>query len=137
MTLSVLDKSNYFKAILILARKDRKISKAEREMMLKIGTMLGFEREFCKNAIDEILINKYITPDPPKFSNPKIAESLIIDGLKLALTDRELVKDEIDYLKSIAKKNGLDSHWLNEIVNSEVKKNGKSKEESLNIEKYL
>lgn len=137
MTLSVLDKSNYFKAILILARKDRKISKAEREMMLKIGTMLGFEREFCKNAIDEILVNKYITPDPPKFSNPKIAESLIIDGMKLALTDRELVKDEIEYLKSIASKNGLDTDWLREVINSEIKNNGNSKEESLYIEKYL
>ena len=135
--MEILDKSNYFKALLVLGGKDRKISQNERDIMLKIGTMLGFEKEFCNNAINEILVNKYIIPDPPKFSDAKIAESLIIDGLKLALSDRELNKEEFEYLSSIAEKNGISKNWLKNQIEKELYKDGNSSKADFKIVQYL
>ena len=59
MKITVLDGSNYFKGLLLLIRKDRKITQAEIELMKRVGNTLGFEKTFCDNAISEILGNRY------------------------------------------------------------------------------
>ena len=76
MKISVPDASNYLKGLLLLIRKDRKISEEEHELMARVGKNLGFEKNFVENAIHEILDNKYITVIPPEFSSREIAEKL-------------------------------------------------------------
>ena len=68
MNISVVDASNYFKGLLLLIRKDRKVTESEVEFMRHIGKALGFERQFCENAIQGILENEHIRDQPPRFA---------------------------------------------------------------------
>jgi hypothetical protein len=73
---------------------------------------LGFEKEFCDNAIHEILENKFIVDAPPEFSTKELAMKFIKDGLRLASTEDELRAPEEEWLKSTATKNGLGLDWF-------------------------
>jgi hypothetical protein len=98
MKINVIDGSNYFKGLLLLIRKDRNIAESEIQLMKGIGKTLGFEREFCNNAIHEILENKHIVDVTPKFSTKDLAIKFIKDGLALAFSDNEFHPSEEDWL---------------------------------------
>jgi len=112
MKISVPDASNYLKGLLLLIRKDRKISEEEHELMTRVGKNLGFEKSFVENAIQEILDNKYISPVPPEFSTREIAEKFIKDGLAIAFSDMEMHPDEEKWLLSVAARNNIDEAWF-------------------------
>lgn len=105
------DKSNYFKGLLILIGKDKKISDSEKANFRKLSKILGFNKEFCDNAIAELLDNEYIIETPPSFSSTEIAKAFIVDGMKIAFADKELHIFELNWLKSVAEKNSLDKEW--------------------------
>ena len=79
MNIGVIDRSNYLKGLLLLVRKDSRISDAEVRLTKRIGKALGFEHAFCDNAIREILENKYIVDVPPEFSAKKLADNLLVE----------------------------------------------------------
>lgn len=138
MKLDVLDRSNYLKGLLVLIGKDNLVSDEERELVMKAGSKLGFEKQFCTTAINEILENEYISNEPPKFSEKKIAKSFIIDGIRLAFIDQDYDAREIEYLESTAQLNQVESTW----VNSSIKEAWKFKSDVreslyLEIEKHL
>jgi hypothetical protein len=112
MNVSIVDGSNYFKGLLLLIRKDRKISDSEIILMQYIGKMLGFEKEFCDNAIRDILENEYIEDTPPRFTTKELAEKFVKDGLAVAFSDRECHPSEEAWLKNAAIHNGLDEAWF-------------------------
>lgn len=112
MDISVLDGSNYFKGLLLLIRKDNKITKKEQELITHIGITLGFEKMFVENAVNEILDNKYISTVPPVFSTREIAEKFLKDGFTLAASDREIHPHEEAWLYSVAGKNNIGKEWL-------------------------
>jgi len=112
MKISVIDASNYFKGLLILIGKDRKIADPEIALMQRIGKSFGFEKVFCDNAIRDILENKFILDVPPEFSEKELAKKFIRDGLMLAASDNEMHPSEIEWLLSIAEKNGIDAEWF-------------------------
>ncbi|HNX23519.1 MAG TPA: hypothetical protein PKG60_05695 [Spirochaetota bacterium] len=112
MNISVLDGSSYFKGLLLLIRKDNKISKDEHLLLARIGKTLGFEKTFIENAIQEILNNKYITSTPPVFSTRELAEKFLKDGLVLAASDRNIHPHEEAWLSSVADKNNIEKEWL-------------------------
>jgi hypothetical protein len=112
MRISIIDAGEYFRGLLLLSRRDRKISEPEAELMKRIGKTLGFEREFCDNAIREILENEYILDTPPKFSTSDLAMKFIKDGLTLAFSDKEVVAFECEWLRAAAENNGLDMQWF-------------------------
>ncbi len=115
MEMTLQDRSNYLKGLLILIGKDKKISESEREKLIEISDLLGFDRKFCSEAIDEILNNEYIIEEPPLFSNIEIAKAFIKDGIILAFSDKELHLYELNWLNSIIKKNRIEPGWgLNE-----------------------
>ena len=114
MNISVMDGSSYFKGLLLLIRKDGKVTEMERELMTRIGKNLGFESGFVENAIHEILDNRFITVTPPEFSTRELAEKFLRDGLTLAFSDRELHPGEEKWLLSVAKCNNIDLKWLGE-----------------------
>jgi len=114
MDITILDRSVYFKGLLLLIRKDHKITDSEIQLMKHIGKILGFEPSFCDNAIQNILENKYILDETPIFSSKEIATLFIKDGLYLASSDNEVHPLEEEWLKDIVMKNDLDLEWYHQ-----------------------
>lgn len=112
MTITVKEGSEYFRGLLLLISKDRKITDAETFLMKRIGQALGFEKDFCDNAIHEILDNKFVVDEPPQFSTRELAMKFIKDGLTLAGADEETHGFEESWLRSAAENNGLDAEWF-------------------------
>lgn len=113
MEIPQLDRSSYLKGLLITARKDNKLVESEIEIIKKFASRLGFSSDFFEETIKNLLENKYITDEPIKFSERSIAKSFIEDGLKLALSDNEIGKEEIGWLLETAKVNGIGEEWVN------------------------
>ena len=113
MNIPVVDASNYFKGLLLLIRKDRKVAESEVSLMKRIGKALGFEEEFCNQAIAGILENEHVRDQPPKFSTKELAQKFIQDGLIIAQSDNEMHPTELEWLRLVAELNGLDLQWFN------------------------
>ncbi len=112
MQISITDGSNYFRGLLLLIRKDRRIALPEIEHMRGIGKSLGFEKGFIETCIQEILENQFVADSPPQFSSSGLAIMFIRDGLTLASSDMEIHPAEEEWLKAVADKNGIDEHWF-------------------------
>jgi hypothetical protein len=112
MNISVIDASNYFKGLLLLIGKDRKITQGESALLKRVGKALGFEREFCKNAVNDILENPYIVDTLPVFSSREIAKKFILDGFVIAAVDGAIHLLEEEWLKSTAENYGLEDEWF-------------------------
>jgi hypothetical protein len=112
MTITVRDGSEYFRGLLLLIAKDRNISDAETILMKRIGKALGLEKDFCNNAIQEVLENPFIAPEPPRFATQDLAMKFIRDGLTLAMSDDDPHESEESWLRSVAAKNGISDEWL-------------------------
>jgi hypothetical protein len=123
MQIPIIDKSNYLKGLLITARKDNQLAPSERKIITGIAERLGFSQDFYEEVLHNLLANKYIGEEPIKFSDKKIAESFIVDGLKLAYSDNQAATGEIDWLKQTAAENDISDKWFNEKLAS--LKNGK------------
>jgi hypothetical protein len=126
MKISVEDGSNYFKGLLLLIRKDRKIEQPEVDLMQRIGKILGFERAFCENAIREIQENNYIVDDPPVFSTKDLALMFVKDGLTLAYSDNEFHPLEEQWLRSTSERNGLDTKLFSQVLENITHRKGSS-----------
>ena len=139
MKLNVFDRSNYLKGLLVLISKDKKISDDESDFIVKVGKTLGFDKEFCEEAIETLLENNYISQEPPEFSNVEFARSFIEDAISVAITDNELSQLEIGYLKAIAEKNHVDDDWFVRQLSTadKISKNIKFDIPHLSVEKHL
>lgn len=116
MEMTHLDRSNYFRGLLLLVRQDNKVNKEEDSMILKIGKRLGFSYDFCKGTLKDILDNKYITEEPPKFSNKEVAEKFIKESIELAVIDDDLDIKELEWINSIIRENEMEEEWrLNQV----------------------
>jgi uncharacterized tellurite resistance protein B-like protein len=113
LNFKLLDKSNYLKGLLIIARKDKQLAESEKNILKSISEKLGFSSDFYEETIRNLLVNEHINDDPIKFSNKKIAASFISDGLKLAYSDKNIHDAEISWLKATAAENSLDEEWFN------------------------
>lgn len=125
MQIPVIDKSNYLKGLLITARKDKQLTDSEKEIIKGVAERLGFAKDFYEEVIQNLMRNKYIDEEPIKFSDAKIAESFVIDGLKLAYSDNLIENTEIEWLKNVASENGIAEKWFNEKLISVKTNQGK------------
>ncbi len=116
MEISVLDKSNYLKGLLIIAKKDNQLAEQEKKIIRQFAVKLGFAHDFYEDTLKSLLSNKYISEEPIIFSDKKIAESFITDGLTLANSDNSVVGVEIDYIRSIATANNFDKKWFDDKI---------------------
>jgi hypothetical protein len=116
MSLPLLVRSNYYRGLLVLAGKDSIVDPRERELMIRVGEILDFDRRFCEAAIDDLLRNPHITDEPIVFPTEEIAECFLRDGLRLAIVDEKIDLKELDWLKTIARANGITTEWLDEEV---------------------
>jgi len=112
MNIPVIDKSNYLKGLLITARKDNQLADSEKKIIKGIAERLGFASDFSDEIIQNLLSNKYLIEDPIKFSDIRIAESFVLDGLKLAFSDNKVAGDELEWLKKTAIENGINVKWF-------------------------
>jgi hypothetical protein len=112
MNISVVDASNYFRGLLLLIGKDRKITEGECVLLKRVGKALGFEREFCNNAVHDILENQYILDSLPVFSSPEIARKFILDGFAIAAVDGAIPAPEEEWLKSTADTYHFENNWF-------------------------
>ena len=116
MKISLIDRSLYLKGLMLLIRKDREIRDEERNVMLCIGKMLGFDNGFCEKAIDDILHNKYVVDEPPHFSNADVARHFVLDALRIAIADGEVHEKEVQWVKAVAVANGIEEELFNGVV---------------------
>lgn len=121
MKLTLLDRSSYFKGLLLLIKRDNVINENEKSLMIKIGKTLGFDKSFTEGAVKELMENEFLTDDVPTFSDRFIAESFILDGLKVAFSDNNLSAEELEHLTKIANQNGIDKEWFMLIISKYIK----------------
>ena len=117
MEIPIIDRSNYLKGLLITARKDNQLAESEKSIIKQIAMRLGFANDFYEDVIKSLLNNKYITDEPIIFSDKKIAESFIDDGLKLAFSDNKVSDSEISWLRATSEANGIDKKWFEDKMN--------------------
>ncbi|MAT59383.1 MAG: hypothetical protein CMF23_15530 [Ignavibacteriae bacterium] len=101
------DKSEFLRGFLLLIRQDKKISKYERNMTLVIGKYFGFDEEFCEESIDSILVNEYVSNDPPQFSSKSIAKYFVLESYNILKQIHLLTDTELEWLRKTAEANHL------------------------------
>ena len=131
MKIPELDKSNYLKGLLIVAKKDNRLAETEKDILKNFALRLGFATDFYDETIRNLLTNKYISEGMIRFSDPIIAKSFITDGLRLAFSDNQANSDEINWLQEIAEYNGLTAEWFEKKLSSLKKPGSPSKEFAL------
>lgn len=114
MNISVKDKSNYLKGLLIIARKDNQLAENEKKIIRDIAVRLGFAPDFYEDVLKSLLANKYISEEPIHFAEKKVAESFLADGLKLAYSVAVLAENKIEWLKQVSITNDIEENWFNE-----------------------
>jgi hypothetical protein len=137
MLINPRDRSNFFQGLLILLGKEKKLTQDESEMLMQIAKSLGFNSEYADNAIKDFLRNKFIIEDPPVFSDCNFAEIFIRDGMKLALADKILNFDQIDWLSKTALKNNLSKQWVFIELESLLDNYNTRAERHFDIQKYV
>jgi hypothetical protein len=138
MKMSQLEKSNYYRGLLVLVGKDRMIDQTERDLMIQVGRTLDFDPRFCESAIDDLLRNRYLTDEPIIFSVRHAAECFLRDAIRVAIVDSALHPQELKWLRVIARSNGLPQKWLNaEIAHLQELKASNSLPDSFEIQRYL
>ncbi len=114
--ISVKEKGEYLRGLLVLSRLDLTVSSEEKFMLIKISNLLGFDPQFGIQAVQEIEENIYINEKPPKFNSILIGNSFISDGLQLAYLDNNFHPNEIRWIRNSAKINGIEnSFWLSKM----------------------
>jgi hypothetical protein len=112
MNATILDASDYLRGLLILIRRDGRITPKESEVIARAGRHLGFEERFCAQAVAEILENGFIDETPPVFSSPGLAKKFVTDALRAAYIDRQLDDREEQWLQSTVERNGCGAQWF-------------------------
>ena len=133
MKLSLIAKSNYYKGLLVISKRDRVIDAREREFLIKIGEILDFDRRFCEATIDELLSNPHISRSPIIFFSEAVTECFFRDALRLASVDGCIHPLELRWLRQTAHANGKSDQWLDRIIQESPGDPGAP----LEIQKYI
>jgi len=122
LKITIQDKSNYFRGLLVLVGQDRIIHKEEKIKILNLGKLLGFEENFVKESVNNLLENNFINFEPPKFSSKEIAKRFIKDAVNIALIDDDLHLFELEWIKNATEINEVDHEYFEDMLkkNSEI-----------------
>lgn len=112
MNIPVLDRSHYLKGLLITAKLDKQLTDKEKDMIKGISDKLGFAADFFNETIRGLLSNQYISDEPIRFSDKKIAESFLSDAIKLAYSDGHISDAELNWLKETARINLINDDFV-------------------------
>ena len=134
--LNSLDRSYYFKGMLLLVRKDEKICAEEKKLLMRIGKILRFNQRFCEQTINDLLQNEHITELPLEFSTKEWAEIFLKDAIKIAYSDHELHIKEYNWLQQIARTNKISDQWLLDQLSTFLNRHEPDEEINFEIEKF-
>jgi hypothetical protein len=137
MNIDQIDRSNYFKGLLILIGTTRKITETERIAIRDVAEILGFGYNFVTNAMDELFGNQYIIAEPPRFSNHILAEIFIRDGMRVAFSNKILHLYELQWLARFAVNNNFSKQWFFIELEQYLDNNTQTQENSFEIQKYI
>jgi hypothetical protein len=138
MNLSLLNRSHYYKGLLVLSRRDRFVDAREKTLLLQMGKILDFDRRFCEATIDDLLSNTHITREPVIFSEERIKECFFRDALRLAFVDGYLHPMELCWLRTVAHANNQSDQWLDAIIReSEENIGALDRSTPFEIQRYL
>jgi hypothetical protein len=138
MKLPLFVKSNYYKALLVLSRRDRIIDPGERKLLIRIGKMLDFDKRFCEAAINDLLSNPHISRSPIIFPDENIKECFFRDALQLAHSDALFHPAESRWLRQMAHANGWSDERLESLIRDFRKNmNEKNPHAPLEIQQHL
>lgn len=112
MKFNLIDKSNYFRGLLIVIRKNKTVTESASRTVKRIAAVLDLNQDFVDISLKNLLVNEYIVEEPPKFSDCLIAEIFIKDAINLALSDGILSLLQIQWLMNTAQKNNLSKQWV-------------------------
>lgn len=104
---TLVDKSNYLKGLMVLARQDKRLIHNEKEIIRSVAKKFGFSRDFYEDALQNLMSNKYISDEPVIFSSRQVAELFLADGFELALSDNDFDISELKWLKGVALANTI------------------------------
>jgi len=116
MKLPLAEKSDYYKGLLVVSRRDRILHERERDFLIRVGEMLDYDRRFCENTLDELLSNAHISRTPVVFSSEIIKECFFRDALRVAYMDGCIHPAELRWLRQAAQANGKSNQWLDSII---------------------
>jgi hypothetical protein len=138
MNFSILNKSNYYRGLLVLLRRDRIIDAREKELMLQMGGVLDFDRRFCEATIDDLLSNAHITREPIIFTDERIRKCFFRDAMRLAFVDGCFHPMELRWLRTVARANNQSEQWFY-IIAREFKEKNAALDHSapFEIQRYL
>ena len=111
MEMTILDRSNYFRGILLLVKNNNRVNKDEVNMIMSIGKRLGFAYDFCKEALQDLLDNEHIADAPPKFSSKGVTEGFIKESIELAVIDNDINLNELEWIDSVIRENEMEEEW--------------------------
>ncbi len=120
---TLIDKSNYLKGLLILAKKDNQLRDSEKNIIRSVAQRLGFSKDFYEETLQNLMRNEYILEDPIIFSNQEIAKMFISEGLELADADDEIVDKELKWLSTIASANNIPAEWMQSVLDKNKRQN--------------
>ncbi len=102
-----LDNSNLLRALLILIMQDKNVWDHEARIFIREGMALGYEKEFCENAINNILRNAYVNLNPPVFYFKENAIKLLLTGFRIMKEDLRVHPKKMKFLELIAAANNI------------------------------
>lgn len=105
------DNSNLLRALLLLISKDKNIWDHEVSIFIREGMALGYEKDFCENALKNILKNSFIDQTPPVFFNKENALNILHVGIRIIKEDLNPHPKKIEFLEKIALANNLSGYW--------------------------
>lgn len=131
-----MDRSHYFKGLLILSKIDEDVTHHEKEILKKAGESLGFNKEFCDKTINDVIRNKHIKNEPLKFSNTQIANMFLRDAIKLAYSDYNLDDSEYHWILKCARINGVSEVRIKQQLENGMDSNFTENDEQLDVINY-
>ena len=137
MVMSPLDRLNYFKGILLLAREQRRDNKLEQDDIRKIATILRFDSLFYDFTLNGVINSLQLMGEPLLFSSEQMAEIFVKDSLKIAADKGFLIPKVVHWLLQVVIHNKLNSEWFFEEIFVLLKPAGNIKGSSLEIERYV
>lgn len=138
MTINLVDRSNYFKGLLIMIGKDRLINEKEIQIVKKFGQIFDFDESFVMESINDLLSNKFISEKPFNFESSEIAKCFIKDSVTLILSDNSIDRKEYKWLLEIACSNNIEAGYCADILRKKKLDNDESQDiVKLEIEKLI
>ncbi len=114
--LSLRERSEFFRGLLLIMAADGELHGAEREIIKQTIGPFDFSAEFVDESIESILKNKHVSQVPPRFESEANARLFLRAALDIAFADGVLDETEEKWLRATADLNGIAAEWLEEQI---------------------